>query len=106
MYKYYLAAREAPREKCILQKKVGKCLRENIFFLKNRKKFRKKLMSKKIILQGIVRAHFFVPPTSDPPNFCHVQVLFFECASTILRRAKREKLLFEVGKCLRENIFS
>ena len=89
---YYFAAREAPREKCILQKKVGKCLRENIFFLKNQKKISKKIDVKKIILQGIVRAQFFWSPTSDPPNFCHVQVLFFECASTILWRAKREKL--------------
>ena len=80
---------------------------ERKYFLpKKSKKISKKIDVKKIILQGIVRAHFFVPPTSDPPNFCHVQVLFFECASTILRRAKREKLFLEVCKCLRENIFS
>ncbi len=61
MYKYYLAAREVPREKCILKKKVGKCLRENIF-LKIEKKNSKKNDVKKIILQGIVRAQFFLSP--------------------------------------------
>ena len=42
-------------------------------------------MSKKSFLQGISTCTKFFwspPPTSDPPpNFCHVQVLFFQMTS-------------------------
>ena len=63
-----------------------------------RRKLREKIDVKKSFYKVYFVHNFFDPPTSDAPNFGHVQVLFFECARTFLRSAKRDKVLFEVGK--------
>ena len=57
---------------------------KQIFFTKeNRKKNRKKLMSKNQFYKVLVLAqkNFDPPLVVIPPNFCHVQVLFFEMSS-------------------------